>query len=668
MSDTSRSRSVTTRHAAAHAARPPALPPVHQPTTHPPAAQPPASQPTTPQPMTQPPAAQPAAAQQADPQQADPRSAAPRTADLRTADTRTADARTADTQPPRTPSRVTDLGGLVQDTLPLLCDWLPRQRWFAGKGHPVTAIVPAAVTLLPGAAPGDPLLLHLLLRVEQRGLDGSTGSDLYQLLLGALAGATPARLDTDATRAAVIGRINGGPHDGLLTYDAAYDEPLTLRLLGLLTTGGPGGAQVGPLRFSNLSGLTTPAGAGSGAPGPGADAPARVGTAEQSNTSIVFGDTSILKLFRRVSPGLNPDLELSLALSRAGSNRVPATLAWFESELPVLPETEAEPESEPGVETETGTGGVAAGAEPGPAAQLATLGLLQRYLSGGRDGWEFALTHVRALRATPDSAPDSAPDGPTPVRSAPEGAAPDGRSPGEGVDGQPIQPGTGNFSAESFLLGRSTAEVHLALARALPVSVLGRADIEALASTMALRLDAAALVAPALKPYQESLHRIFRALAESARDGRRLRAQRIHGDLHLGQSMRTGRGWVLLDFEGEPAKPLVERRRPQPAVRDVAAMLRSFDYAAAHLLTEVAEDDPQRPRLAALAATWAGRNREAFLAGYAAAGAEDPTADPVLLHALETDKAVYEVVYESRNRPDWLPIPLSAIARLAAGG
>jgi maltokinase len=100
----------------------------------------------------------------------------------------------------------------------------------------------------------------------------------------------------------------------------------------------------------------------------------------------------------------------------------------------------------------------------------------------------------------------------------------------------------------------------------------------------------------------------------------------------------------------------------------VAAMLRSFDYAAAHLLAEVAEEDPQRARLAPLAAAWAARNREAFLAGYAAAGAEDPTADPVLLHALETDKAVYEVVYEARNRPDWLPIPLSAIARLAQGG
>ncbi|QMU72485.1 maltokinase [Streptacidiphilus sp. P02-A3a] len=566
--------------------------------------------------------------------------------------TQSADPLTADARSPRAPSRVTDLGGLVQDTLPLLCDWLPRQRWFAGKGYPVTAIVPAAVTLLPGVAPGDPLLLHLLLRVEQRGLDGSTDSDLYQLLLGAVAGAAPARLDTDATRAAVIGRINGGPHDGLLTYDAAYDEPLTLRLLGLLTTGGPGGAQVGPLRFSNLSGLNAPTGAATGpAAGPGADAPARVGTAEQSNTSIVFGDTSILKLFRRVSPGLNPDLELSLALSRAGSNRVPATLAWFESELPVLPETEAE------IEVQLKEAQLRASepkdAEPGPGAQLATLGLLQRYLSGGRDGWEFALTHVRALR-TPER---------TPERSADRPAA---EEPAEAP--APIEPRTGNFSAESFLLGRSTAEVHLALARALPVSVLGRAEIEALAAGMALRLDAAALVAPALKPYQESLHRIFQALAESARDGRRLRAQRIHGDLHLGQSMRTARGWVLLDFEGEPAKPLVERRRPQPAVRDVAAMLRSFDYAAAHLLSEVTEDDPQRPRLAALAATWAGRNREAFLAGYAAAGAEDPTADPVLLHALETDKAVYEVVYESRNRPDWLPIPLSAIARLAAGG
>ncbi|MFC1412209.1 maltokinase [Streptacidiphilus sp. N1-12] len=511
----------------------------------------------------------------------------------------------SDTSRPRTmaPSsatavRGTDLGTLVQDALPLILEWLPRQRWFAGKGRAISAISPATVTLLPGPRPGEPLLLHLLLRVEQDTRDGGTGHDLYQLLLGARSSAVP-----ELPGAAVIGRIGGGPHDGLLTYDAAYDPTLTLRLLTFMTSENAAqDSRLGPLRFRSLLGpelsdLTAPG------------ATARIGTAEQSNTSVVFGDTAILKLFRRINPGLNPDLELSLALSRAGSARIPAPLAWYEGDLPDAPD------------------------------QPATLGLLQRFLHGGKDGWEFALAHVQQLRTDPEW----------------QGSR----------EGQPSDHISGNFSAESFLLGRATAEVHLALARTLPVTVLDRAEIEALADAMALRLDAAVLAVPALAPYRAALRRIFQALAASARDGRLLRAQRIHGDLHLGQSMRTARGWSLLDFEGEPAKTLEERRRPQPAVRDVAAMLRSFDYAAAHLLTELDQDDPARPRLAALAATWALRNRAAFCAGYAAAGAEDPVADPVLLHAMETDKAVYEVVYEARNRPEWLGIPMSAISRLA---
>ncbi len=494
--------------------------------------------------------------------------------------------------------RGAELGSLVQDALPLILDWLPRQRWFAGKGRPVTAVSPATVTLLPGPHPGDPLLLHLLLRVEQGSGDGTSGTELYQLLLGA-----QSSVGSELPGAAVIGRISGGPHDGLLTYDAAYDPALALRLLGFMAgADGSQGAQLGPLRFRSLLGpelndLTGPGGS------------ARIGTAEQSNTSIIYGDAAILKLFRRINPGLNPDLELSLALSRAGSARIPAPLAWYEGDLPDAP------------------------------ALPATLGLLQRFLHGGKDGWEFALSHVQRLRTDPEW---------------------------QGVhDGHPSDHITGNFSAESFLLGRATAEVHLALARTLPVTVLDRSEIEALADAMALRLDAAVLAVPTLAPYRAPLRRNFQALAASARDGRLLRAQRIHGDLHLGQSMRTARGWALLDFEGEPAKSLEERRRPQPAVRDVAAMLRSFDYAAAHLLTELPADDPGRPRLAVLAGTWALRNRAAYCAGYAAAGAEDPVADPVLLHAMETDKAVYEVVYEARNRPEWLGIPMSAISRLA---
>jgi maltokinase len=131
----------------------------------------------------------------------------------------------------------------------------------------------------------------------------------------------------------------------------------------------------------------------------------------------------------------------------------------------------------------------------------------------------------------------------------------------------------------------------------------------------------------------------------------------VHGDLHLGQTLRgdggADEGWSLIDFEGEPARPLTERRRPQPAVRDIAGMLRSFDYAACQ------GSDGTGPE------EWAVANRHAYCAGYAEAGGGDPRDDEVLLRAYETDKAIYEVLYEARHRPDWLAIPLSAISRLA---
>ncbi|HHW82841.1 MAG TPA: phosphotransferase, partial [Actinomycetales bacterium] len=126
--------------------------------------------------------------------------------------------------------------------------------------------------------------------------------------------------------------------------------------------------------------------------------------------------------------------------------------------------------------------------------------------------------------------------------------------------------------------------------------------------------------------------------------------QRIHGDLHLGQVMATNRGWVLLDFEGEPLRPLAERRQADLALRDVAGMLRSFDYAAGA--------DPGKAE-----AGWAERQREAFLDGYAQV-AENPRDSAELLAALELDKALYEARYEAGNRPDWLSIPLRGIARL----
>jgi maltokinase len=175
---------------------------------------------------------------------------------------------------------------------------------------------------------------------------------------------------------------------------------------------------------------------------------------------------------------------------------------------------------------------------------------------------------------------------------------------------------------------------------------------------MAGRLERALVDVPDLAPYAESLRTAFDELATIAEP---VPVQRIHGDYHLGQVMRTLDGWKLLDFEGEPARPLEERRALDSPMKDVAGMLRSFDYAARHLLADHPADSQREYR----ATEWADRNREAFCRGYADGGGADPRTQSVVLRAFETDKAVYEAVYEARNRPTWLPIPLSAIHRLS---
>jgi maltokinase len=203
----------------------------------------------------------------------------------------------------------------------------------------------------------------------------------------------------------------------------------------------------------------------------------------------------------------------------------------------------------------------------------------------------------------------------------------------------------------------ATAQVHADLAVAFGTSELGPDAIRELAEQMFRRLDLAIAAVPELAAYADKIGDAFSKLAKLTEP---VAAQRVHGDYHLGQVMRTQSGWVVLDFEGEPASPLAQRRARSSPLRDVAGMLRSFDYAARHqLLTH-----PDRAALAPAAGDWVRRNGEAFCAGYATAGGVDPERNSVLLRALVLDKAVYEVIYEARNRPNWLAIPLESIAEV----
>jgi maltokinase len=162
------------------------------------------------------------------------------------------------------------------------------------------------------------------------------------------------------------------------------------------------------------------------------------------------------------------------------------------------------------------------------------------------------------------------------------------------------------------------------------------------------------------------LEQVFDRLGESAGH-----VQRIHGDLHLGQTLRTSLGWKIVDFEGEPLKPLAERRLPDSPWRDVAGMLRSFDYAAQSVVKDLDSSDDAGPQIVYRAKEWLARNRSAFLDGYVERRMErgEPPLTPseqAIIDAYEADKAVYEVIYEARNRPTWVDIPLQAIDRIGA--
>jgi maltokinase len=202
--------------------------------------------------------------------------------------------------------------------------------------------------------------------------------------------------------------------------------------------------------------------------------------------------------------------------------------------------------------------------------------------------------------------------------------------------------------------------MHESLAGAFPTESWGRERLGELADAMSERLETAMTVVPELRRYAGGLHAHFDAVRHLTEP---VVATRVHGDLHLGQTLRTVKNWKIIDFEGEPAKPLEERRGTDSPWRDVAGMMRSFDYAAELSRVDYEEATGENAHIEERAREWAERNVTAFLNGYREASGAD--VDDVLVNAYAADKAVYEAVYESRNRPAWLPIPLAALARLS---
>ncbi len=320
--------------------------------------------------------------------------------------------------------------------------------------------------------------------------------------------------------------------------------------------------------------------------------------AEQSNSSIVFGEQQVLKVFRRVEPGVNPELEMLRFLSARGFAAVAALTGWYDYSGELM---------------------------------QATLGVMQEFVPDARDGWQLALEDPLGVLAR-----------------VPE-------------------------------LGAATGEMHSVLASdpGDPAFAPEEPSVEALSlltATIDEQIERVFLDLPpesaALAPIQGRGEEVRDRLQLMSHVGVGGRLIRHHGDYHLGQTMLSGpthpaagetrSGWTILDFEGEPARSLLERRRKRSPLRDVAGMLRSFAYAAS--ASELLRGDPAPEG-------WEEQAREGFLAAYletvdqSLLPAGRPATDK-LLAIFELEKAVYELRYELNNRPEWVPIPVAGIARL----
>ncbi|WP_347354824.1 aminoglycoside phosphotransferase [Intrasporangium sp.] len=458
---------------------------------------------------------------------------------------------------------------LVPSKVELVTGWIQGQRWYGGKGH-----VPV-LRRVGGYRMDDPdgeVGIETLLLLDE----AADPPVVYQVPL------TYRGAPLEPAEQALVGTIEHSVLGTRWVYDAPHD-PVYARALaetilgshdtvGAEATAGSNAVASGHAT-GRLDGIVTNS---------------NVLTGEQSNTSVICRlrgrdgahvPPVIIKVFRTVQPGDNPDVVVQSALTDAGSARVPISAGHLDG---------------------------AWEAPDGQRVEHGHLAFAQEFIPGVQDAWRVALVAATA-----------------------------------GVD----------FAARAHDLGAATAQIHRDLAARLGTEPADDAARRRLVTELEGRYAAAARAVPELASRRAGSLRALRAIRYAEWPP----LQRIHGDYHLGQVLDVpGRGWVVIDFEGEPLRPLADRNRPDLPERDIAGMLRSFDYVAGSVRLSDGVD----------AGAWATACRTAFLAGYAEVAGPHDDARLALVRALELDKALYEVVYEARNRPGWLPIPLGAVRRL----
>lgn len=472
-----------------------------------------------------------------------------------------------------------------------LRSYLPSQRWFGAKGRALESVEVEDVVPVPG------LDRAAIVIAIARFTDGVTR---FQIPL--VADAADAPVDT---RAAIAPGIT----------DASKDESFRSALLSALSAAVVSKGQAWSWR-------TDPLPDGIAVLRDLKGAPSKVGTAEQSNTSITYGTRAIAKIFRRLEAGQNPDPEIATALTRAGFRHVPAVLARAVLEM--------------------------------PGGESADSVLVQSLIPDARDEWSHALERGRPYFT---AAAESEPKNPY---------AADARALGEVTRGMHdalagiTAPDFGSRQATAADVERWRASAERSMDRAMRL-------LEAAIGRGALphdRMNEAKALAKRGNAFREQ---IARAATAAAGDPGVL--IRHHGDYHLGQLLRGGDGSLhIIDFEGEPARPLAERRAPNSPLRDVAGMLRSFGYAASTLLSMHGGALPLGVR-EQRAARWEREAQQAFLEGYRIGDSglvlpRTPEGTDAVRSLFELEKAFYELSYEIDNRPDWAWIPMRALSKM----